>query len=141
MYHRHISELHLRRRWLHARNDMSRQHITEAPLEPENPFCVPRSFKNHPELERRGIQLLEFLSPVGVPSLPAYPALMYYFFLSRAIYTYPTKLLHDGLLRFLDRAGTSWLCTDGFSVILRPCGLTHLDRYLWDMYCIGIFFK
>ena len=51
---------------------MPEEHATEL----EDPFGVPKRLKNHPELERRGIQLSDMMRPVGVSKPLMYPALI-----------------------------------------------------------------
>ena len=60
---------------------MLEEHRTATLSEPEgeDPCSVPKRLKNHPELERRGIQLSDFIRPVSVLNLSIYPYLMYPF--------------------------------------------------------------
>ena len=62
----------LRNQQLYTRSSMLEEHATEL----EDPFGVPKRLKNHPELERRGIQLSDMMRPVGVSKLPVYPTLI-----------------------------------------------------------------
>ena len=65
-------------RLFHACDGMPEERTTETALEPEDPFKVPKRLQSHPELERRGIQLSDFIRPVSVLNiLSIYLYLMY----------------------------------------------------------------
>ena len=50
--------------------NMSEEHaIGVKSPEHENPFNVPKRLQNHPELERRGIQLSDLMRPVSAKIL------------------------------------------------------------------------